>query len=229
MKCPHCQDSFHPQPKVYELGHEGKTDQFRYYWKIVHLTCPACALPVIFLEQFADYGSTKFHKQRYLAYPRGAGRPSAPADVPVAIAADYDEACLVLTDSPKAAAALGRRCLQNLLRERGVSTSDNLGKAIDDALATNPPSHIAENLDAIRNVGNFAAHPQKSIRSGEILEVEPNEAEWNLDVLDMLFDFYYIQPAKSAARREALNKKLREAGKKPMKGALEAEPSGDSV
>jgi len=33
----------------------------------------------------------------------------------------------------------------------------------------------------------------------------------------MLFDFYYVQPAKSAARREALNKKLDEIGKKPMK------------
>ena len=79
------------------------------------------------------------------------------------------------------------------------------------------PTHIAEDLDAIRNIGNFAAHPQKSVNTGVIMPVEPNEAEWNLDVLEMLFDFYYVQPAKSAARRNALNEKLREAGKKPMK------------
>jgi hypothetical protein len=35
----------------------------------------------------------------------------------------------------------------------------------------------------------------------------------------MLFDFYYVQPAKSKARRDALNEKLDEAGKKPMKGS----------
>jgi len=164
-----------------------------------------------------------------MIYPRGSGRPVAPPDVPKHIAADYNEACLVLSDSPKASAALGRRCLQNLLRERNVSSNDNLSRAIDDALASGLPSHIAENLDSIRNVGNFAAHPQKSVHSGEILDVEPNEAEWNLDVLDMLFDFYYVQPARSAARRAALNEKLAEAGKKPMKEAPAAEPKNDET
>ncbi|MNW16378.1 hypothetical protein D3C71_2152140 [compost metagenome] len=65
----------------------------------------------------------------------------------------------------------------------------------------------------MRVIGNFAAHAQKSINSGEILPVEPHEAEWNLDVLDMLFDFCYVQPAKTAARRAALDAKLAEAGK----------------
>ncbi|MDA8118689.1 MAG: DUF4145 domain-containing protein [Gammaproteobacteria bacterium] len=110
-----------------------------------------------------------------------------------------------------------RRCLEYLLRERKVSAEDNLDRAIDDALATHLPSHIGENLDAVRNIGLFATHPKKSSNSGEILVVEPGEAEWNLDVLESLFDYYYIQPAKSAKKREALDKKLAEAGKKPMK------------
>ncbi|MDO9007777.1 MAG: DUF4145 domain-containing protein [Thiobacillus sp.] len=154
-----------------------------------------------------------------MVFPRGAQRPPAPPEVPEAVAQDFNEACLVFDDSSQASAALSRRCLQLLLAERGVSKSDNLSTAIDDALARHLPSHIAENLDAIRNIGNFAAHPQKSKNSGEILPVEPHEAEWNLDVLEMLFDYYYVQPAVSAARREALNKKLEEAGKKPMKAA----------
>jgi len=40
------------------------------------------------------------------------------------------------------------------------------------------PGHLAEDLDAIRNVGNFAAHPMKSTHTGDIVEVEPQEAEW---------------------------------------------------
>jgi len=47
--------------------------------------------------------------------------------------------------------------------------------------------------------------------------VEPGEAEWNLDVLESLFDFYYVQPARLQAKRAALDKKLAEAGKPPMK------------
>mgnify|MGYP007086314222 FL=1 len=55
------------------------------------------------------------------------------------------------------------------------------------------------------------------MNTGEIIPVEPHEAEWNLEVLDMLFDFCYIQPTKNAAKREALNAKLLEAGKQPLK------------
>ena len=79
------------------------------------------------------------------------------------------------------------------------------------------PSHIAESIDAIRNTGNFAAHPAKSTSTGEIIEVEPGEAEWNLDVLESLFDYYYVQLAVIKRKRDALNAKLKEAGKPPMK------------
>ncbi len=65
----------------------------------------------------------------------------------------------------------------------------------------------------VRNVGNFAAHPMKDTNSGAILPVEDHEAEWNLDVLEGLFDFYYVQPEKNRIRRAALNAKLQAAGK----------------
>jgi hypothetical protein len=57
----------------------------------------------------------------------------------------------------------------------------------------------------------------KSTNSGEIVEVAPGEAEWNLDVLESLFDFYFVQPALAARRKAELNKKLREAGKSEIK------------
>jgi hypothetical protein len=49
------------------------------------------------------------------------------------------------------------------------------------------------------------------------MDVEPGEAEWNLDVLDALFDVYFVQPALAAKRKAELNKKLREAGKPEIK------------
>ena len=66
-------------------------------------------------------------------------------------------------------------------------------------------------------IGNFAAHPIKSKHTGEVLPVEPGEAEWNLDVLESLFDFYYVQPATLKAKKDALSKKLKEAGKSPVR------------
>ena len=71
--------------------------------------------------------------------------------------------------------------------------------------------------DAVRNIGNFAAHPQKSQSSGEIIDVEPGEAEWNLEVLDMLFDHFYTKPELAKKRRAILDAKLKDIGKPPMK------------
>ena len=57
----------------------------------------------------------------------------------------------------------------------------------------------------------------KGTNSGAIVPIEPHEAEWTLDVLESLFDFYYVQPALLQAKRAALNQKLNTAGKPPMK------------
>ena len=217
MKCPHCQISFHPEPKQYELGQHGRTDSWSFEWTASLLTCPACAKPTAFLSYQQNYGRTKFRGETLMAFPQRAAKPPAPPEVPAAISRDYNEAAAVLPISAQASAALSRRCLQHVLSDRKVSASDNLSKAIDAALVSALPSHLAENLDAIRNIGNFAAHPQKAEHSGEVVPVEPEEAEWNLEVLELLFDFYYVQPAIASARRAALNSKLAEAGKGPLK------------
>jgi hypothetical protein len=92
--------------------------------------------------------------------------------------------------------------------------ADEIQQAIDSGKL---PSHLVEAMDAVRNIGNFAAHPMKSQKSAEILDVEPGEAEWNLDVLESMFDFYFVQPRVLKAKRDALNAKLKDAGKPPMK------------
>ena len=39
------------------------------------------------------------------------------------------------------------------------------------------PSDVSETLDMVRNIGNFSVHPNKSLSTGEIVAVEPGEAE----------------------------------------------------
>jgi hypothetical protein len=125
---------------------------------------------------------------------------------------------LVVADSPKASAALSKRCLQHLLRGEAKVKPQDLFNEIEELLSRGTlPSHIAEGLDAVRNIGNFAAHPMKSKSTGDIVPVESGEAEWNLDVLESLFDFYFVAQAKTKARKDALNKKLTDAGKPPVK------------
>ena len=122
----------------------------------------------------------------------------------------------MLADSPKSAAALARRCLQTVLREAGGTASKDLFDQIDEVLPK-LPSHLADAIDGVRNIGNIAAHSMKAIHTGDILPVEPGEAEWTLDTLEAALDFYYVQPALLKAKRAALDAKLAQAGKPPMK------------
>ena len=109
-------------------------------------------------------------------------------------------------------------CLQHILREKaGVKNMNDLAKAIQEVL-DNPaiPSDVSTTLDMVRNIGNFSAHPNKSLRTGEIVDVEPMEAEWCLDTIEILFDFYFVRPTDIETRKRAVNEKLAETGKPQM-------------
>lgn len=219
MKCPHCLTEFHDNRIETSLGRDRDGE-----WVLLKQDCPACKRMVLAIGAYdvgqAQNGSfyRQGQKQAYLVRPRVANRPPPPPEVPATFAEDFREACLVIGDSPKASAALSRRCLQHLLREIAKVKPGNLANEIQEAIDSGKlPSHIAESIDAIRNIGNFAAHPMKSTSSGEVLPVGAGEAEWNLDVLEGLFDFYFVQPAVLKKKRDALNAKLQQAGKPPMK------------
>jgi hypothetical protein len=218
MKCPHCLVDFHDHVQSYQLDEDATSD-----WWLKKRECPSCKKFIFSLlesyNRFKTGRENNYHNQReYYCYPRAISRTTLSSDVPELFAVDYREACLTLADSPKASAALSRRCLQHILREVAKVKHGNLADEIQSVIDSKTlPSHLTESLDAIRNIGNFAAHPTKSKSSGEILDVESGEAEWNLDVLESLFDFYFVQPAQLQRKREALNAKLKEAGKPEMK------------
>lgn len=220
MKCLHCLIEFHDRNHNVFIGQDVDGG-----WAIFRYDCPACRRMNLFLvsgEVLRGPSGTLVHADtvtsQFAVRPFGTSRPPCPKEVPTNVANDYKEACLVLPFSPKASAALSRRCLQYILRDAAKVKPSDLSKEIQEVIDSGKlPSLLAESIDGIRNIGNFAAHPAKSESTGEIMPVEPEEAEWNLDVLESLFDFYYVQPAKIAQKRSALNAKLQEAGKPPMK------------
>jgi hypothetical protein len=218
MKCLHCLVEFHDEKREIDIDNDADDG-----WAIFRYNCPACKRMNLFLVNgqrvYAHSGwiMAKVFSETPIR-PRGSNRPPCPPEVPPQIASDYSEACLVLPVSPKASAALSRRCLQTLLRDAAKVKHGNLADEIQEAIDSKQlPTYIVQVIDAVRQIGNFAAHPMKSKNTGEILPVEPHEAEWNLDVLESLFDFYYVQPAVTANKKALLNSKLQEAGKSPMK------------
>lgn len=223
-RCPHCGVVVQFQSPYVGSPTGSLTDEkARKCFVVSTVRCPnpSCERPTIVFEEYDTYravtGKTGLTlRGTRLLWPFSSARPPIPSEVPAAIRKDYEEGAAVLPMSEEASAALSRRCLQALLGEAGGTKSKDLLHQIEEVL-TKLPGYLQKQLDAVRNIGNFAAHPAKSKATGEIIEVEPGEAEWNLDVLDLLFDFFYVQPRLAQQKRDALNKKLAEAGKPPMK------------
>jgi Domain of unknown function (DUF4145) len=231
MKCPHCNTgisqafatvAFPAFPLV--TSREGTFLAAPVTWSASYQRCSECHEVIIYLNRvYSGYTTQKrgtnvghhapYPPYSFLAHPNARTRSVAP-EVVDPYRQDFQEACKVLADSPKASAALSRRCLQAILRDKAGTATKDLYEQIEEV--TNPPrfqAHIVEGLHAVRNIGNIAAHSMKSTTTGAIVDVEPGEAEWNLDVLEMPFDFYFVQPAIAAKRKAELNAKLREIGK----------------
>jgi hypothetical protein len=185
--------------------------------------------PSIMCSRFVAYYETRIKEgegdtiwQRRLIDPQSPKRDKIPSDVPSDIAVDYQEAADVLTISPKASAALSRRCLQRILHSNGYKSKD-LATEIDQLLNESDRSKIIPNtlrltIDAIRHYGNFSAHPIADINTFEIIDVQPNEAEVSLQILEECFQHFYVAPAAAARMKTDLDRKLGAAGRKPSKG-----------
>jgi hypothetical protein len=206
MKCPHCLVQYHDASTVTPLGNSKEG-----YWYVSFQACPACNGGIVELQAHDSQTVTKSVR----AYPRTSGRPPTPLEVPPSIAKDYSGACNTLLDSESASAALSRRCLQSVLRDpqAGNATPARLVDEIGQVVPRLPP-YIVEGLDEVRHIGNFAAHPERNISTGEIIEVAPGEAESLLDTLEELFQFFYVRPVTMKRKKEALEKKLLDAGKR---------------
>jgi len=216
MKCPHCSVAIHSglqrHSQIVEasLGLPGGGTSYEGVWNIYQQRCPECGQTIILLERTTPYSTGRV--ESFMAYPRRCTRP-VPAEVPDPYRQDYVEACSVLGDSPKASAALSRRNLQAVLRDKAGTKSKDLFDQIEEVISSGRvPSHIAEGLHAVRNIGNFAAHTIKSTTTGAIVDVEPGEAEWNLDVLDSLFDFYFVSPPFPQSAKQSSTRSSRTPG-----------------
>lgn len=214
--CPHCWHSVcflsvgKDVPDFLKIDDTPREDCFPEPSRVLVLCrCPACNEIIVQLGQEVEedrdsrysYPGVRFQKKRlYELWPQTTRRP-VPEQVPTAIAADYLEASLVLRLSPKSSAALSRRCLQAMLHDQGF-TQHNLVHQIQEALPS-LPKHL-QRIDQVREFGNFAAHVAQDRATGEIIEVEPEAAEWMLTLLDRCFTHFYVEPAEAVEHDKLL-------------------------
>jgi hypothetical protein len=225
MRCPHCGLAINLEERknltaVYSYEEPEKAGLG---YGLIHGHCPSCGNLIVILREgkyeMREYGAELFDiTKEEIIFPKIILPKTLEFEIPQNYRDDYTEAYAVLPISPKASAAISRRLLQHILREEYKIKKGSLDKEIEEFIHLgNIPSHIGEAVDAVRNVGNFAAHPLKDTSTGEVVDVESGEAEWLLDVIDALFDFTFVQPRKLQERKSRLNAKLLAMGKPPIK------------
>lgn len=144
------------------------------------------------------------HCEEYTIYADGIGskiqdvhvpiRPISSAKkfpdyIPKAIRQDYEEACAILTLSPKASATLSRRCLQGMIRDFWGINKPTLNKEIDE-LKDKIPADLWSSIDALRQLGNIGAHMEKD--TNIIVDIDSNEANSLIRLIELLMKEWYI-------------------------------------
>jgi len=112
-----------------------------------------------------------------------------PSYIPSAIIEDYNEACLICMNSPKASATLSRRCLQGIIRDYWKVKPGRLVDEIEQ-IKDKTDQLSWEAIDSVRKVGNIGAHMEKDINV--IIEVDPQEAELLINLIETLIKDWYI-------------------------------------
>jgi hypothetical protein len=227
MICPHCYIGIRFEISgssiVYTLEHPVHK---QYGFDIAHGFCPECK-ELIVVRRFGQYWQQGYnddvsrelsHEREEIIFPPVKRSKAVDSSVPARYKSDFLESYAVLDVSPKASAAISRRLLQDILENHFNLKASNLASEIDLFLKLSGiPSCLAGQVDAVRIIGNFAAHPLKNTNTGEVIDVEPGEAEWLLETLETLFDYAFVQPKRMEKQRNKLNSKLNAAGKPPMK------------
>lgn len=202
-ECPYCyhkctigNDNFEETVHVFDKSNKHKNKLALNSYIIV---CPNDECEEVTIKSFL-YKSTNPREWSYqppnmedhLHYwnllPHSHAKPF-PSYIPEPILNDYNEACAISDLSPKASATLARRCLQGMIRDYWEIKDKTLYLEIN-RLEDKVSAQVWDALNAIREIGNIGAHMEQDINV--IVDVEPDEAKILIELLEMLFEEWYI-------------------------------------
>lgn len=157
--------------------------------------------------------------------PESAAKPQ-PDFIPKSLRDDYFEACRIMGLSPKASATLARRCLQGMIRHfcgiskpRLIDEINALRTAVESGSAARGVTiESVDAIDHVRKIGNIGAHMEHDVNL--IIDIEPGEAQALIELIEMLFDEWYVEQHN---RTERL-KKIAAIGEKKVAAKASLKP-----
>lgn len=225
MICPHCQVSV-PSGKWESVEIVSDDD---YNYKINHFHCAECLKisikficnpkRVIRFPTSGVYdGGTSAGRGKYTGpsfseeflIPKTTPRKPIPKDVENIYVQDYNHAVNLLPVNSMASAAFSRRLLQHYIEKKLKIKKPDLKQEIKELKKLKRyPSDLIDLFDNVRHYGVFAAHAKTDQISGEIIDIDPGEADSLLDILEEMFDYDYERPRRIKDRDKKLQDKLK--------------------
>ncbi len=124
-----------------------------------------------------------------------------PVVLPRQVLEDYREACLAIEYSQKAAAALARRCLSEMLRDYWRVQPGRLGDEFRQIKGQADPL-TWEAIESVRRTGMIGA--RMDVEGADILEVEPGEAKMLIGLIETLIQDWYVGREERRKRLEGI-------------------------
>jgi hypothetical protein len=201
-QCPHCNHHSTITSSNFLESKFGLTINNADGYKVLHsyfivcpnIDCNKFTLATVLFDTEYEYlnGSWKHsaHKEikRWNLVPNSFAKVF-PNYIPNAIIKDYEEACSIIEDSPKASATLSRRCLQGMIRNYWEVKGANLFQEIESIKDKVDPL-TWRSIDATRKIGNIGAHMEKDINL--IINVDHKEAKALIKLIEVLIKDWYI-------------------------------------
>jgi hypothetical protein len=164
------------------------------------------------------------HTDTRFVYPLGASSPRDPLPeiVPKSMRSDYEEAAAILDISPRMTTVLTSKVLYDLLEKYAGIAEYTLNGSIKKFVAdTSHPKRIRQNLGHWREIRDFSAHTKRNQNPedeefGQIIEAGREEADWTLDTLDTLFEYFITQPATDERLRAKWDRNIADADRNPI-------------
>jgi hypothetical protein len=136
------------------------------YASVAFSICAACSKPSVWIDDVEDISRFRAELpmqgllggRQTLIFPLECVAPQAEDDMPADVKVDFEEARLVFTHSPRAAAALLRLCVQKLCQEL-LGKKGDIHKQIGELVDKGLPSRVLKAFDTIRIFGNESVHP----------------------------------------------------------------------
>lgn len=219
--CPYCRqpqvvsgDNYDNEAHSINVGENARGDGLGFWVRSIACQNKHCKQVTI---DFALCGDGKYSNgwknggiiQRWGLWPESSAKPQ-PEFIPKPLRDNYVEACRIRDLSPKASATLSRRCLQGMIRDFAKIAKDTLNAEIvalqkmvdEDKAPRGVTPESVEAIDHVRKIGNIGAHMEKDIDL--IIEIDPDEAQILIELVETLFDEWYVAREQRTQRFKGL-------------------------